>query len=264
MDERDGSRGRWLVHAAAAVFLLLVVGLATGRIDLRDTEPDREGISGSGPRASDALGGDSPRPSQSVMATESDVATARVVLDVDFDDVPMGSGIGEAWQVAGGDGTVDVDAIPTAVNRSARLETMDGEAITACITLDPSIETLERLSVVVRLDGPSARASIQLIGPTGEPPLEVSLAGPASVVVAGSRARAEGAGLVAEAWYAAEVVPEDDAGAAAVWAIDGADGPVLDRPLAIQGPIDASEVCLAVAGEPGDAANFDDLTITGS
>ena len=262
MDRHDGRRGRWPVHVGAAALLLFVVASATGTIDLGALGPRREGIAGSGPARSDDVS-ESPRPTRSVMATASDVASARVVLDVDFDDVPMGSGIGGAWHPAGR-GTVDVDAIPTAVDRSARLETTDGEVVTACTSLDQAIEALERLSVVVRLDGPSARASVRLIGPTGEPPLEVRLAGPSTVVVDGSEAVAQGAGLVAGAWYAAEVVQGDDERAAAVWAVAGAAAPVLDWQLTIQAPLQTSEVCLAVAGEPGDAANFDDLIITGS
>lgn len=264
MDRHDGRRGRWPVHVGAAALLLFVVAFATGTIDLGELGPRREGISGSGPSRSDAVGAQSPRPTPSLIATASDIALARVVLSVDFDDVAMGSGIGDAWHVAGGRGTVEVDAIPTAVNRSARLETTDGEAVTACTSLDPGIEALQRLSVVVRLAGPSARASVRLIRPTGEPPLELTLAGPSTAVVEQNEVVAEGAGLVAEAWYAAEVMQGDAERAASVWAVAGAAAPVLDRQLTIRAPLQTSEVCLAVAGEPGDAANFDDLIITGS
>jgi hypothetical protein len=258
MDEGDRRWGRWLVHVGAAALLLLVVMIATGRINVRWDGLEREGVSGTG------NGGEAPRSAASsptpTVRVAGEVAPARVALSVDFDRVPMGFGIGDEWRPFGAPGPIEVDPLPNAVDRSARLGTADGRTVSACAIFDPAVRALELLSVEVRLGAPSASASVQVRPGTTDPALEVRLGSGSSIVMAGNDVAAEGAGLGVETWYLVEI--GGDAASVTISSIDGSAAPVLESPIASLGSMRAREVCLGVSGEPGDAANFDDVRVT--
>jgi hypothetical protein len=260
MDEGDRRWGRWLVHIGAAALLLLVVMIATGRINLRWDGPEREGVSGTG-NGGEAARSAPPSPTLPVRVTAGEVAPARVALSVDFDRVPMGFGIGDEWRPFGAPGPIEVDPLPNAVDRSARLGTADGRTVSACAIFDPAVRALALLSVEVRLGAPSASASVQVRPGTTDPALEVRLGSGSSIVIEGNDVAAEGEGLGVETWYRLEI--DGDAGSVTVSGIDGsAAAPVLESSIESLRSLRAREVCLGVSGEPGDAANFDDVRVT--
>ena len=136
---------RWLSRSSAAAAAVLLVAAVAAAIvippawlpGLAGNQPAREGT---------LAGNDSAGPS-SVASPESAPADgeiaggspAEAALSVDFDAGRMGEGLGTGWvQTFGGPDAVAVAPFPTAVNRSARLESIDVAGAEACRSIAPT------------------------------------------------------------------------------------------------------------------------------
>jgi len=198
---------------------------------------------------------------------ERDVGSSEdSVLTVDFNEVRMGSGIGPEWrQTAGRENAVAVAAFPTAVNRSARLETLGGDQVETCQSLDPPISNLHLLSVDVLLPTDTATAVVSVgVGP-GRPALRIDLATSGSTLTDGdTHVLADGEGVKARSWYRVEIPVE---GTTTLWRVTPLDGslvPLLESEVGTRALDSVGEVCLAASGASQDAVHFDNLRMSPS
>ena len=197
---------------------------------------------------------------------DSSVPSPQKVLEIDFDERLMGSGIGAEWgqTVGEADGTA-IAAYPTAVDRSARLEIIgDDRLVETCRPVETQMSALKQLHVDVLLSSPTVTAVVSLGAvPPGETSLRISLSTSGTAVTDGRTGLlAEGEGLDIGRWYRAEIAIESDGVVWRLMALEGAMVSVVETGVETDVLATGFAVCLAVSGEPEDAVYFDDLTIT--
>lgn len=246
----------------AGVFLVIGVLIAPVLLNgAGGTQSPREEILGASESTASPIvtpsANSTPRGGQGVVRTPE-----ANVLAIDFDEVRMGSGIGADWRmIAGGVNAVAVAAFPTAVDRSARLETIAGDRVETCLPLQPASH-LTRLSVDVLLTEPTATAAVSVTLASGSPVLDMSLGTSAITVTdGGRRVLAESDGLEAGGWYRAGIVWNGEQTIVRVTPVDGTPEAVYESPVEPHAVDTVGEVCLAASGESEDAVHFDDLTI---
>jgi hypothetical protein len=212
------------------------------------------------------LAGNQPGPPPSVapppVAEETAAATSPdAILMLDFDRERMGQGIGAGWvQTAGPAGSVALAPFPTAVNRSARLESADAAGAEACRAVgDASVRVIE-MTVDVLLEDPDATAALIGRNAAGSPVLQVNLGTSGSTFAAGSEDRSARAdGPRAGAWARTEVAA---VGEQTLWRVTReTSGVAAAQTVDVSSLADIEQVCLAASAGSNGAAYFDNLTI---
>ncbi|MBA2632965.1 MAG: hypothetical protein H0U86_08220 [Chloroflexi bacterium] len=233
-----------------------------------------EGVLVGAPSADD--GGEAPQtgmdPSQSV-STAPAAATPTAAtptasphsLLIDFNDVPMGGGIGDGWvRSIGRDEAVEVAAYPTSVDRSARLVVTDGAPVAICRSVRPTLTEVHRFSADLILD-PEVPATgiIELNDAAGETVLRLNLARARTRLSSGPSPLGEAGGLNPGQWYHIDVLLDGEGGSR--WRMAQLDGlPATSVEVPFEATLLASvgEICLGAEGPRGAAVNYDNLVIT--
>ena len=240
----------------AAAIIVAAVVLAPGWL----RQPPRgEGVLGGGPSTASPVAGAAGQemsPSPTVRVPTASPAS----LVFGFDTIRMGGGIGDGWIQSSG---VAVAALPTAVDRSARLEVTSDAQPETCRLVDPPLADASRFTVEVILDPLlPAMATIELRDPVGDPSLTLRLdRSRATLSTRGGQVAAEAAGLTPGQWYGIEVVTEG----VAVWrmmAQEDPSGPGVEVGFALPSFAPVAAICLGAEGPPGSAVNYDDVALT--
>ena len=245
-----------LVVAAVAVAMVIVPAWLPGR---EGNDPAREGtLAGNDSAGPSSVPSPAPSPGDGAVATG---ALAEATLIVDFNDGRMGQGLGAEWvQTSGGADAVALAPFPNAVNRSARLQSIDVAGAEACRSVAPSAVRINRLFVEVLLSEPSSTAVVIARNASGSRELRVSLgAWDSTFTVDGASPLARGGGLPVGEWLGAEIIADDGQ---TLWRLDGgSSGTVMEATIDVDALRAIDEVCLAVSTDSTGAAHFDNLTV---
>jgi hypothetical protein len=256
--QEPGDRWRRMPVALTIAAAIIVVAVVLTPGWLRQP-PRGESVLGGGPSTASPETGPAgqemtPSPTASVPAA----SPASLVFG--FDTMRMGGGVGEGWTQSNG---VAVAALPTAVDRSARLEVTSDAQPETCHLVDPPLADASRFSVEAFLDPVlPATATIELRDPVGDPSLTLTLdRSRATLSTRGGQVVAEVAGLTPGKWYGIEVVTEGDA-AWRMIALEDPSGPDVEIGVALPafGPVAA--ICLGAEGPLDSAVNYDDVALT--
>jgi hypothetical protein len=256
--QEPGDRWRRVPVALTLAAAIIVVGVVLAPGWLRQP-PRGEGVLGGGPSTASpvaAAAGQEMSPSPTAPLPAASPAS----LELGFDTVRMGGGIGEGWIQSDG---AAVAAIPTAVDRSARLEVISDAHQETCRVVDPPLADASRFSVEVILDPLlPAVATIELRDPAGDPTLMLTLDPSRATLASGDgQVVAEAAGLTPGRWYGIEVVTEGGA----VWrmlALEDPPGPGVEVDVAMPAFAPVAAICLGAEGPPDSAVNYDDVAVT--
>jgi hypothetical protein len=248
-------------YAAAAVLVVAIVAAAMVIVPgLAGNQPAREGtLAGNDPAGPSSVASPEPVPVDGEAAGGS---PADVALSVDFDAGRMGEGLGTGWvQTFGGPGAVAVAPFPTAVNRSARLESIDVAGAEACRSIAPATVRVTRLLVDVLLSEPDTTAVVIARDAYGSAELHMTLAASGTTfTIDDADEVASAGGLPADQWLRAEIIAQDGQ---TLWRVDpGSPEGVIEGTIPVDGLTAIHEVCLSVATDSRGAAHFDNLTIT--
>lgn len=174
------------------------------------------------------------------------VVAASTGLSLGFDLLPTGARVGD-WKLSG-DGDLEVVAVPTAVNRSARLDTRSGA--TACLWLDVALVTLSATFMLdAVLGGGQTLLTLDL---DGETTLSVTLTDAGATIADSS----EPVPLVPGIWYRWVVTHEADALGVRLFSADDA---LLAEAISPADGSRATEFCMAV--EAPMRVYLDQLTV---
>ena len=228
-----------------------------------------EGVLVGAPSAADD--GDAPQtgmdPSQSVspaLAAATPTASPHSLL-FDFNDVPMGGGIGEGWvQSIGRDEAVEVAAHPTSVDRSARLVVTDGAPVAICRSVRPTLTEVRRFSADMILD-PEVPATgiIELSDAAGDAVLRLNLARARTRLSSGPSLLGEAGGLDPGHRYHIDVLLGGGGGSRWRMAqLNGLPAQGVEVPFEATLLASVGEICLGAEGPRGAAVNYDNLVIT--
>ena len=258
---------RMLRRSSAAVAAVLVVAavvaammIVPARLPDRDAnESAREGtLAGNDSVARSPVA--SPAPSSDDREAVAGVP-ASASLTVDFDTVRMGEGLGAGWvQTSGGADAVALAPFPNAVNRSARLRSIDLAGAEVCRPVALAPVRVNRMVVEVLLSEPSTTAVVIARSASGSGELRVSLgASDSTLTVDGAGPLARGGGLPAGVWVRAEIVSDEGR---TLWRLDGgSSGTVLEETIDVDALAGIDEVCLAISTDSTGTAHFDNLTV---
>lgn len=254
--------GRGYAEAAAVLVVGVVAGamvtMLAGLPNLVGTQPAREGtLAGNDPVVPSSVASAAPAPGDGDAAASS---PAEATLSLDFDAGRMGEGLGSGWvQTFGGPDAVAVAPFPTAVNRSARLESIDGAGAEACRAIASRTVQLTRLTVDVFLAEPDTTAVVIARDASGAAKLQMSLGTSDSTFSISPDAVASAGGLPAGQWLRAEIAAQDGQ---TLWRVDHSslDG-VIDETIDGEGLLVIHEVCLAAANDSTGPAHFDNLAV---
>ena len=165
--------------AAAAVLVVAVVAAAIVILPdwlpvLMGNQPAREGtLAGNDPAGPSSVASPDSVPGDGEAAGGS---PADATLSIDFDGGRMGEGLGIGWvQTFGGPDAVAVAPFPNAVNRSARLESIDVGGAEACRSIAPTTVRVTSLFVDVLLSEPDTTAVVIARDASGSAGLHMSL-----------------------------------------------------------------------------------------
>ena len=251
---------------AAAVAVLIVAVVAAAIVilpawlpGLVGNQPAREGtLAGNDPAGPSSVASPDPVPGDGEAAGGS---VAEATLSVDFDGGRMGAGLGTGWvQTFGGPDAVAVAPFPTAVNRSARLESIDVGGAETCRSIAPTTVRVTRLLVDVLLSEPDTTAVVIARDPSGSAGLHMSLGASGSTfTIDQADAVASAGGLPVDQWLRAEITAQDGQ---TLWRVDrGSPEGVIEGTIDVEGLTAIHEVCLSVATDSTGAAHFDNLTV---
>ena len=254
---RRGSAAGGALLVAAAVAVVMVGGQLW--LSALDHVPSaREGT----------LAGNAPGPSSVAtpvpgLGEATPTATpTETILSVDFNRERMGQGLGADWvQTAGGANTVVLAPIPTAVNRSARLETESaGGAAEACRPVAEPGVRVTGLGVDIVLAQPETTAMLIGRNASGSPVMLLSFGTSGSAVTASSGdVLARGDGLAVGDWVRTGITA---LGEQTRWLADGEQaGTLVDDTIDGSALAEVEQICLAVRAPSAGAAHFDNLTI---
>ena len=188
-------------------------------------------------------------------------APREATLTVDFDAGRMGQGLGTEWvQTSGGADAVALAPFPNAVNRSARLQSIDVAGAEACRPVASIPVRVSRLFVEVLLSEPTTTAVVIARNASGSGELRVTLgASENTFTVDGAIPLARGAGLPAGEWLGAEILAVSGQ---TLWRLDGDSvGTLVEETIDVDALGAIDEVCLAVSTDSTGAAHFDNLTV---
>jgi hypothetical protein len=256
--QEPGDRWRRMPVALTIAAAIIVVAAVLAPGWLRQL-PRGEGVLGGGPStASPETGAAGQEMSPSPTALVPAASPASLVFG--FDTVRMGGGVGEGWIQSSG---VAVAALPTAVDRSARLEVTSDAQPETCRLVDPPLADASRFTVEVILDPLlPASATIELRDPMGNPSLALTLdRSRATLSTRSGQVLAEAAGPTPGQWYRIEVVTEG----VAVWrmiALEDPSGPGVEVGIALPAFAPVAAICLGAEGPPDSAVNYDDVALT--
>jgi hypothetical protein len=184
------------------------------------------------------------------------------VLTFDFDDERMDLGIGVEWRPsAGGEDAVALAGFPTAVNRSARLENIDGAGAEACQSSPGSpARRLSRLAAdVLVTDEPATAAIIVRLATSGDVRVKLGTS-ESSILIDGATAVHGERGLDIGEWYRVAITIDADR---ARWRVEErpTSAPVIERSVEIHALDAIHEVCLAISNDSTGRVHFDNVTI---
>jgi hypothetical protein len=246
---------RWAIPMAAAAAILAAVVLMPGWLSRFDRgDSPREGtLAGDGPAATSLI---TPSP----MSGQAGVATEEEVLTFDFDDERMDLGIGAAWRSVGGADAVALAGFPTAVNRSARLQNVDGSGAEACQSVPTSRGRLTRLVADVIVSEEPARAAIIARWAGGGEVRATLGTSESSMVIGGATVVAHERGLEIAEWYRVAIALDE---ARTLLRVEGrgASVPFIERSIDINALAAVEEVCLAISNDSTGQVHFDNVTI---
>lgn len=248
--------GAVLVVAVVAAALVIVPAWLPGRAG---NQPAREGTLAGNDRA-----GPSSVAAPAAVPGDGEAAggsPTEATLSVDFDAGRMGEGLGTGWvQTFGGPDAVAVAPFPTAVDRSARLESIDVAGAEACRSIAPTTVRVTRLLVDVYLSEPDTTAVVSARDASGSAELHMSFGASGSTfTIDDADEVASAGGLPADQWLRAEISAQDGQ---TLWRVDrGSPEGVIDGTIHVEGMTAIHEVCLAVATDSTGAAHFDNLAV---
>ena len=253
-------------YAGAVAGVLVVAVVAVAMVIVPAWLPGREGIQST--REGTLAGNDSAGPSSvaspATSPGEGEIpagAPAEETLTVDFDAGRMGQGLGAEWvQISGSADAVALAPVPNAVNRSARLQSIDVAGAEACRPVAPTPVRVSRLFVEVLLSEPTTTAVVIARNASASGELRMSLGvSDSTLTVNGARPSARGGGLPAGEWLGAEIIADDGQ---TLWRLDGgSSGTVMEATIDVDALSAVDEVCLAVSTDSTGAAHFDNLTV---
>ena len=248
--------------AVAAVLALAVVAVAIVIVPLWPWTPEGSQSARDGTLAGNEFSATSPVASSEPADADAPASSpAEATLTVDFDGGRMGQGLGTEWlQTAGGSDAVVLAPIPNAVNRSARLESIDVAGAEACRPIAPGPVPASRLFVEVLLSEPTTTAIVIARDASGAAELRMTL-GPLDSTLAsdGASPLASGGGLPAGEWLRAEIVARDGQTS---WRVEGvSSGTFVEETMDVDALRAIDEVCLAVSTDSTGGAHFDNLTV---
>jgi hypothetical protein len=255
--------GRRLVAAAAGVLVAAVLAgiliVPTWLPGLMGNQPAREGT---------LAGNDVPVPSSAASAEQvpadgepAGTVPAETTLSIDFDAGRMGEGLGSGWaQTFGGPEAVALAPFPTAVDRSARLVSIDVAGAEACRSIAPRTVRVTRLLVDVLLSEPNTTAVLIARDAAGDTALDMSLGGSGgTLAIDGADPVGTTGGLPTDQWVRAEISPQDGQ---TLWRVSrGPRDNIIEQTIEVEGLSAIQEVCLAVPMDSTGAAHFDNLAI---
>ena len=245
-----------LVVAVVAVAIVIVPAWLPGRAG---NQPAREGtLAGNDSVSPSSVASPAPSPGDGEVAAG---APAEAILTVDFDAGRMGQGLGTEWvQTSGSTDAVVLAPFPNAVDRSARLQSIDAAGAEACRPVASTPVRVSRLFVEVLLSEPATTAVVIARNASGPGELRVSLGSSENTfTVNGASPLARGAGLPAGEWLRAEIIAD---GGQTLWRLDGgSSGTVVEETIDVDALRAIDEVCLAVSSDSTGAAHFDNLTV---
>ena len=257
---------RMLSRSYAAPAAVLVVAVVAAAMFVPAWLPGREGNQSArdGTLAGNDSVGAPSDPSPAPGSGDGEVAAgapAEATLTVDFDAGRMGQGLGPEWvQTTGGADAVELAPFPNAVNRSARLESIDVVGAEACRPVAPTPVRISRMVVEILLSEPTTTAVVIARNVSGSGELRVSLgASDSTFTVDGASPLARGTGLPSGKWLRAEIIADDGQ---TLWRLDGgSSGTVMETTIDVDALRAIDEVCLAVSTDSTGAAHFDNLTV---
>ncbi len=247
---------RWRLPIAAAAIVTAMV-LLPGWLDRSDAgEPAREGTLAGNESSGDSVG--SPPPTSS----PEGVAADQQVVTFSFDQERIDLGIGTEWrQSSGAADAVALAGFPTAVDRSARLENVDGAGAETCRASSVPSARLTRLVADVFVAGEPATATLIVRRATG-PDLRVNLGtSESSVVIGGDTPIAHERALQIGQWYQVAIAVDDDRTLWRVGRLDIAWTSYLAGIIDIGALEGVDEVCLAISEDSAGHIHFDNVTI---
>ena len=245
-----------LVVAVVAVAMVIVPSWLLGRAG---NQPAREGtLAGNDSVGPSSVALPAPSPGDGEVAAG---APREATLTVNFDAGRMGQGLGTEWvQTSGGADAVALVPFPNAVNRSARLQSIDMAGAEACRPVAPTPVRVSRLFVEVLLSEPTTTAVVVARNASGSGELRMSLgASENTFTVDGAIPLVRAAGLPAGEWLGAEILADSGQ---TLWRLDGGSvGTLVEETIDVDALGAIDEVCLAVSTDSTGAAHFDNLTV---
>ena len=254
-------RGSRAVAPAVMAFAAVVVAAVIVPVWLLGPEGHQSPLEGilAGNDSADPASVPSPGPS-SGDGPVGPGAPAGTLLTVDFNAGRMGAGLGTGWmQTSGGEDAVALAPFPTAVDRSARLRSIDVAGAEACRPVAPTTVRITRLFVDVLLSE-TTTAFVIARDASRSVELRVSLrASDSTFTLDGGSPLAMGGRLPVGEWLRTEITARDGQ---TLWRVDGgSSGIVIEETIDVGALTAIDEVCFAVSTDSTGPAHFDNLSV---
>lgn len=192
--------------------------------------------------------------------TTPTVAASPLTIARTFDDERIG--FPEGWERVVVGGTVSVVALPSSFNRSLEVTTTDGELVSSCLQLDPTMP-LGAFEVDVLVGASDEAVARVTLGTAVSGQLvEVEVGVRATSIHASDGSSIIAAGVAPEEWHRLRLLAQED-GYEVVLDVAGDTGERAYHPLlfATESLGSLSRVCLEVLGPSGSTARYDNLTL---